>query len=542
MFGRRPRFRDGIAHPLRRRRAETLLAAILADIRRLQSLEDRLDLLYEVGPPLRNAVDQHNRALHHLRAIVQAGRRTGTLPKLRDAVLEMEQDDISAAWFALLVTVLTGPPGPVPIDFMLGLVSELRGFPDEFGVRTVSVYAAERRKADRPIDGGSLPYVLQRLYDARTDANKDPSYPRSQLLRFLTLLGEEAVQWRRENGLSRLLARFPDRGAVVGEVVAPSEAAMTDPGRQVIIQIRVQEVEPNGPVDDRVPFTRRHYFLRGFYYVGAVDAPHEFGNSTDATDLFTGDELEQRGREFLYAWKEPAEVGRGAHKRYEFLLPDSLLGYPADLWPSGPAGVPLSHNCQVVARSLTRYDDSSIHDKWADRWKALDRDRSPGDALARIGWMTPGTAEHGVNSTLKSWNCPNGKYPPLRLTGRTDLETWLKLHTDLACLGLGTAYDPHDNLMLEAVRDALRYDGIPVMVWRRDAGDPGLLLEALRDGGPPALLAELPHRVLGARQHRRHDPSSVGHHITLLWDDPTLVFPNQFSQLTGMRAAGEGAA
>ncbi|MEU6356911.1 hypothetical protein ABZ896_47725 [Streptomyces sp. NPDC047072] len=522
-------------------RAEPLLAAILADIRRFQSLEDRLDLLHDLGPPLRDTVDQHNRALDHLRAIVRAGRRTGTLPRLKDAVLEVEGDDISAEWFALVVTVVTGARGPLPLGFMLDLVRELRDLPREFGERAVSLYVAERRADGRPVDTGPLPYVLQRLYDARVDGD-NPTARRTDLLRFLVLLHEEAVEWGEGDRIGRLLARLPARDTAVREIAAhPATAWTAAAGRQVVIQIRVQEEEPYGPVDDDVRYTRRHYRLRGFYYVGADGAPYEFGGSTDPTELFTGAELECRGKEFLLAWKEPAEVGRGAHRRYEFLLPDSLLGYPAERWPSGSAGVPLSLNCLVVVRSLMRYDDISIHDRWTDRWSALDQDCTPGDALARIGWISPG-ADSVDNSRYKEWSCPNGKYPPLRLGSRADLEAWLRRHADLACLGLGAPYDPLDELMLGAVRDALFYDGIPVMVWRRDGGDPGLLLEALRDGRPPALLAELPHSVLETRQQRRHDDESVGHNITLLWDDPTLVFPNQFSPMTGMRAAGEGAA
>ncbi|KOU57821.1 hypothetical protein ADK57_37850 [Streptomyces sp. MMG1533] len=515
-------------------REERLLAAILADIPGLQARQGRLDLVYDVGPPLRGAVREFDRPFDHLREVVRTGRRTGTLAALRDVLLDVEQEDADAHWFALAVTVLTAPAGPLSPEYMLRLVGEMRGLPPEFGVSTVARYATERRGAGRPLDADSLPVALLRLYDAREDATVAAG-PRTLMLRFLELLAEEAGAHEQGGRLARLLARAPGRRGVTTGPVADSPG-QADAERQVIIQIRVEEVGP--PVDEHEPFTGRSYFLRGFHYEGGGGDGPAFHCATDPTEVFQGDELERRGREFLLAWREQADVGVGADKRYEFLLPDSLLGYPAELWPGGPSGVPLSYGSRVVVRSLKRYDDSTIHDQWARRWEALDRDCPPGDALERIGWMSSGDA----NSCDRQWSCPPGRFPPLHLTDVADVEDWLRDHKDLSCLGLAAPYELHDPLVREAVRDALMYDGIPVMVWRRDAGDPGLLLDALRGDCPPALLAELPDSVLGARKYRRRDPLSVGSHITLLWDDPTCVFRNQNSQMPGTLGAGGGAA
>ncbi|MEU9173317.1 hypothetical protein AB0D34_37060 [Streptomyces sp. NPDC048420] len=518
-------------------RDDRLLAAILADIPGLQTRQSRLDLVYDVGPKLRDVVREHGRPRDHLREVVRTSRRTRTLPELRDVLLEAEPQDVGAHWFALAVTVLTAS-GPLPAGYMLHLIHELRELPPEFGMSTVDRYKAERRRAGRPLDADGLPVALSGLYDAQEDP-AEPGGPLTRMTHFLGLLAEEARAHEQGERLAGLLARVPGRrGAAAGP--SPGEALPEPEGRecQVIIQIRVQEAGP--PVEAHMPFTRRSYFLRGFRYDRTGADEPRFHRATDPTEVFPGAELDLRGREFLLTWHQQAGSGAGGVTRYEFLLPDELLGHPVELWPGGPAGVPLSHGCQVVVRSLTRYDDSSIHHQWARRWDALDRDCEPGDALERIGWMGPDT----VNSKDTGWSCPPGRYPPLRLTDAAQVEDWLRDHKDLTCLGLGAPYELHDPLMREAVRDALMYDGIPVVVWRRDAGDPRLLLDALRHGCPPALLAELPESVRGARQQRRRDPLSVGSHISLLWDDPSCVFRNQNSQMPGTRGAGtgEGAA
>lgn len=521
-------------------RDDRLLAAILADIPALQVLESRLALLYDVGPELRDAVRQHNRPLEHLREVVRTGRRVRALPELRDVLLQAEPRDIGAHWFALAVTVLT-VPGPLPAGYMLGLIDELRQLPPEFGMNTVDRYAIERRRADQPLDADGLPAALLGLYDTQV-APSEPATRLARMAYFLELLAQEARAHEQGERLARLLARVPGRRGVAAALAA-QEGLPGPEGHEsrAIIQIRVQEAGP--PVEAHVPFTRRTYFLRGFRYDAAGVGEPRFRRATDPTEVFLGAELDRRGKEFLLAWQQHAEAGGGGVARYEFLLPDELLGHPVELWPGG-SGVPLSYGCQVVVRSLTRYDDSLIHQQWARRWEALDRDCAPGDALERIGWMSPGVTNGVTNSPDTNWSCPPGRYPPLLLTDAADVEDWLRDHKDLACLGLGAPYELHDPLMRDAVRDALMYDGVPVIVWRRDAGDPGLLLDALRDSCPPALLAQLPASVHGARQRRRRDPRSVGSHITLLWDDPTCVFRNQNSQMPGTRGAGtgEGAA
>ncbi|WP_258054535.1 hypothetical protein [Streptomyces sp. Ru71] len=501
------------------------------ELKMRQALLVRMGEKLRLGHPFNVAEDPEY--LAHLDAIVRAAHRDGALEALCGALAQMYgDDDIDVAWLELAVTALTGPPGHLPADVLLALVVELRCRPKGFGAATVARFLAERRAQRRPLDGTSLPQVLLKLYDSRVPAH-GPAEPREQLLRFLRML---AAQTGPSGPLAALLAEIT--GAAPGEPVAPA----ADGERQVIIQIRVEEED--APSD--LPPAQRRYSLRGYHYERVGDDRPVFLGSQSGPGLFTGDELTERGRDFLTSWREPADAARGVTKRVEFLLPHSLLGHPAEAWPGGPAGRPLSRSCQVVVRSLIRYRDSMVHDGWIRRWNALDRDRTPADALQRIGWLSTRAPADGPAcpdpAAAQPWKCPEGKYPPLRLTRLTDLVDWLSAHPDLGCLGLGTPYDHDDDLIRQAVDDALLEDGIPVMVWRRDAGDPHPLLDALRAGQPPADLAELPHRVHQARRRGRHDTHSVHNQITLLWDDPTCVFSGQDQPMPGTRAAGEGAA
>ncbi|WP_405583669.1 hypothetical protein [Streptomyces sp. NBC_01092] len=523
-------------------KADRQLEAILLSTDGLHELAVRQELLLLTGErmgldsPL--LVRESPDPATHLRAIVRTARRAEALGALLAALSVVRQNDIGTAWFRLAVTVLTRPDGPLPGACVLSIVGELRAHPPEFGRTAVIHYMNERRAGGRSLDCRSvLPDVLFQLYDAR-EPIADPDAPRRDLLGFLRLLAAEQDRSSRLEALvvSVLDARPTDQ---LAPVVAGARASGE---RQVIIQIRVEEED--APSD--LPYTQRRYSLRGFHYEGIAGARPDFHCSWPAPGLFNGDELMLRGHEFLAAWRAREQVDWDANKRVEFLLPDSLLGYPAELWSSGAGDKPLSRRCQVVVRSLRRYKDGFPHDEWLRRWEALDRDGVSGDPLERIGWMSPDAAGGETcgdsHSASEGRRCPDSKYQSLRLTDRADVEDWLRHNADLACLGLGKPYDHHDPLIRDAVLDALLEDGIPVMVWRRDAGDPAHLLDELRNAKPPALLAELPDSVLEVRKRKRHDPASVGKQITLLWDDPTCVFRKQDSPMSGTRGAGEGAA
>ncbi|MGF0171451.1 hypothetical protein ACQF36_13340 [Streptomyces sp. Marseille-Q5077] len=537
-----PGRRAGLWPRRRQGRTDGQLLAILLGTDGLHELAVRQELLVLTGERLRLGhplhVPESPDAPTHLRAIVRACRDLTVLEALRDALLEVKGGDIGAEWFELAATVLISPVHPLPADFMLDLISELRKEANGFGRAAVARYLSERHTAGRPLDDRTLPKVLGRLHDARVPS-ADPAAPRADLLDFLRLLAAEPGIG---TPLASLLASELGKDGAHGPAAVVADSAAHD-RRRVIIQIRVEE--ENAPSD--LPYTRRRYSLRGFHYESLGEAAPEFHCSWPSHEVFTGAELERCGHEFLANWRAQEPVDWGVHKRVEFLLPDSLLGYPAELWQNGLSDIPLSRSCQVVVRSLRRYKDSSLHLEWDRRWRALDRDCPPGDALKRIGWMSPavtrgsepGTATcESADPAEADRSCPESTYPPLRLTDASDVEYWLRDHADLACLGLGAPYDPHDPLLRDAVVDALLEDGIPVMIWRRDAGDPAHLLDALRACKSPALLAELPHSVLEARKRGRRDQLSVGKQITLLWDDPTCVFTRQDSQMSGTLGAG----
>ncbi|MFD8005361.1 VMAP-C domain-containing protein [Streptomyces mirabilis] len=374
--------------------AERVLTKILLGIDWLHQSEHRADLLTAADPRLRDVTPERSRARDHLRAMVRVARHTGRLPSLRDALLSFQPDEHAAVLFDLAVTALT-MPGALPTADMFDLIDELREFPPEFGAMTVSAYKSERRAYDRPLDAASLSRALLQLYDARVDP-ADPAAPRRNLMLFLRLLAEEPVPPGLGDALPRLTGRLVDRhggtsgrtdpaGAhVYGGTSAPDGTASTEP--MVIIQIRVDEA--GAPSD--LPYTRQLYSLRGliYEYVGGGE-PVLKGPAKHLPGLITGAELEHRGRDFLIALHGADEVRRGARRRVEFLLPDSLLGHPFELWPSGPAEVPVGRGCQVVVRSVIRYRDRSVHEAWIDRWNRLDQDCSPGDAIERIGWLNP---------------------------------------------------------------------------------------------------------------------------------------------------------
>ncbi|MFF8944231.1 hypothetical protein ACF1A5_18570 [Streptomyces sp. NPDC014864] len=545
MFGRRPLFGGPATRGGHRRQRHTWklhrqLVGMLLSVRELHQQDTRHELLDLMGEHLDLdepfSVPDNPDARKHLRAVVRAAaQEDATLEALRDALEDIVPDDIDAAWFRLAVTALTATEGPLAARFILGLISEFRSLPRDFGRAATSRYRTERRAAGHPVDGRTLPLVLLHLYDAWAPS---PDARRRELVGFLRRLDAEPGRSPR---LAHLLARIPGEET---KALAPAAAGASacaggqaGTGRRVIIQIRVEEED--APSD--LPYTQRRYSLRGLHYEGTGNARPEFHCAWDWPGPLTGEELARCGDGFLADWSAHEAVEWGPDKRVEFLLPDSLLGYPAEAWPSGSAGRPLSRSCQVVVRSLRRYKDDSLHQEWGRRWRMLDADRPPGDALKRIGWMSTdggGAAAQDAKVPPEGFDWPDSAYAPLRLTDLADVQRWLEGHTDLACLGLGSPYDYHDPLIREAVLDALLEDGIPVMVWRRDAGDPAHLVDALRADGPPALLAELPDSVLKARKRERNNPLSVGKQITLLWDDPTCVFRGQDGRMSGTQGAG----
>jgi hypothetical protein len=111
---------------------------------------------------------------------------------------------------------------------------------------------------------------------------------------------------------------------------------------------------------------------------------------------------------------------------------------------------------------------------------------------------------------------------------------WLTRRPELACLGLAVPYDRLTADLRDAVHDALRNEGVPVMLWRRDHGGRQELVTALRTHAP-ARLSDLPETVHRCRKHGRiAGADDVRNNITLLWDDPDCVDADQDMPYAGM--------
>ena len=125
-------------------------------------------------------------------------------------------------------------------------------------------------------------------------------------------------------------------------------------------------------------------------------------------------------------------------------------------------------------------------------------------------------------------------WPPLDPLDAAGFTEWLIGRPELACLGLSVPYDRLADQLRAAVLDALFVEGVPVMVWRGDPGDPGELVGALRRHAPERL-RDLPEAVHRCRRHgRTAGAADVSNSITLLWDDPDCVDADQDLPYAGM--------
>ncbi|MER7703993.1 hypothetical protein ABTX81_13945 [Kitasatospora sp. NPDC097605] len=345
-----------------------------------------------------------------------------------------------------------------------------------------------------PAPGRTLPAILCRLLDRRGPDILGP------LVAFLRALDADPDV----TGCADLpaLRRFLDtfRGPV-------PVAAATGARERLIVQIRLDKESPEHTGDTRY---RLHV---SYYRQPLAGGPFRRVGSHSDTKPFTKTELLDTGSARLYVWKElkQAIFRSTGPVRIEFLLPRSILGYAAELWSAGPTGRPLGQHHPVVVRQLERYTDLfPDFQVWRDRWEHLGvLGTDPAEVLGRIGW------------------------PSLDPAHVADLHRWLDADESVACLGLDIPYDQLDPEVQYAVDNAMYFSGMPVLLWRRVAGDAGPLVEALCEHRPTRL-AELPdavHRYRRRIQGRVADPE---HTVTLLWDDPDCVDPDQDYLFPGM--------
>jgi hypothetical protein len=535
--------------------AADLLGELLEDFPQLARLNDRLDLLRRMddaveirerqayGPrpgarPARFRLDvrEESVARRHLWQLVRTMRTHAdpdtALQALRDALREQAPYDKALPWLELAVLALTSE-APLSPGTSLALLTAVRaGGPPLPSPAQLARHVPHGTPGTALLTGReTLPEVMLRLSDLRGGGSGGDTARAAPLLRFLSAVAADTAlaAHARWGGLRELLAALGPVPA--GRAGASGVGAVG--AERLIVQIRVEAVDPEHVEDGR-------YELRGAYYRQPVDGggPLRRVASLPPSEPFRRSELTGAGSARMSAWTELAREVRGAGGgvRIEFLLPEALLGHSAELWSAGPTRAPLGQHHPVVVRSLDRYCDFWLDvAPWRQRWQHLQQDLTPstaspdgpaadghtpdgppmegvagGDALDRIGWL------------------------PLEARVSAEVVEWLTRRPELACLGLAVPYDRLTAHLRVAVHDALRNEGVPVMLWRRDPGDPDELVTALR-AHSPARLRDLPETVHRCRKHGRvAGADDVRNNITLLWDDPDCVDADQDMPYAGM--------
>ncbi|MEE1825580.1 hypothetical protein PUR61_25830 [Streptomyces sp. BE20] len=481
--------------------AEELLVDILLSVDRMARLSFRQDVLDRMGRSAKSRgihteVCETNQARSHVRHLLHAigtsRDRAAALESVGDALRGMAPQDGALPWLELTTLVLA-PDSPLPADAMPAVIGELRRLPalpglhDHLPRDTTGLTLLTGRE--------TLPEILVRLVNRRGPAAPDVG----PFLEFLRALGSDPAV-AGSGGLTAL------RG-LLDRLGGPRHAAGPDEPDRLIVQIRLDEETPEH-IDNG-----RYRLFASYYRQPVAGGPFRRIGDLGATQTVTRNELVEAGSARLTSWPALARelrLAAGSAVRIEFLLPRSLLGHSAELWSPGATRRPLGRNHPVVVRSLERYADSWLDvGPWRTRWSHLNTRATDADGLDLIGW------------------------PPLDAAQAGELPDWLSRRPELSCMGLDTPYEELDPEVRRAVDDAIYLDGMPVLLWRRVAGDPAALVKALREHGPGPL-AELPDTVHRYRRRTRAAEADPHDAVTLLWDDPDCVDPEQDSLYPGM--------
>ncbi|MEU6824138.1 hypothetical protein ABZ921_26205 [Streptomyces atriruber] len=463
----------------------TRLLLTVADMDQLQFRKDLLRLLRQVsGADV--WVVEHGRADDHVRAIVDQclghAHAADVLAALSAALQQLRPDDAATSWMELAVLALTDTDGGLPRAHVPDVIEAARALPEPgneyiFACLTESM----RGRMTVPVLDGpqTLVMVLVRLHEAR------PTHgTATQLLSgFLTLVNRglpHGPDRRLERAVKQLCPELPPD-------VGLEET-------RLIVQVRLEPCRAENRDDPR------YQILSAYYRQETRGGPLEFVDSLPDSPPFYRSELLDQGSARLKAWRKLAADARRGQIRMEFLLPKTLLGYAAELWSDSPTDIPIGPLCPVVVRSLERYYEGRVYAQWRERWATLEDHHTAEDPLGRIGWLSSGALSPGA---------------------------WLTKNPDVVCLGFTVAYDNLEEHVRDALFEVLVLGGIPAAIWRRDSGDHQELLAALREHGPSSL-AQLPEIVHECRKRGRGaGEANVRNRITLLWDDPTCVDPDQ---------------
>ncbi|MFE2149058.1 hypothetical protein ACFXAO_03350 [Streptomyces lavendulae] len=445
----------------------------------------------------------------HLRNILNTiGSRPdphAALESLCDALRSHAPWDRALRWLELTVLALASPTSLPTADF-LQVISILCALHTPPRPMQLLRYLPSGSRVALLTGEDTLPELMLRLADRRGAQDVD------ELLGFLSLFSTQADPPLYEElaPLRLILDRlnFPRcSGASLGADTTDAHSAVTGDTR-LIIQVRLEAEDAEHVADGR-------YRLQAAYYrQHQLNGPMQLVGTLGRSESFRKSELIGAGSACLASWSELARAVRTSARnsiRVEFLLPRSLLGHAAELWSAGASHRPLGHHHPVVVRSLERYVDAWLDvEPWRARWNHLQAQSPESDALNRIGW------------------------PQLDNTDMTSLTLWLAEHPTLACMGLDTPYEDLSTEARAAVDDAMFTDGMPVLLWRRDPGEASEVMKVLQEHAP-SRLAELPVTVLKCRRNgRAGGATDVRNNITLLWDDPDCVDPEQDSPYIGM--------
>ncbi|MBB5930987.1 VMAP-C domain-containing protein [Streptomyces echinatus] len=471
----------------------------------LASLHHRTDL------PDWKAPAQNDRGEDDIAGLVNACRKyrePRTALAAVDAFLQQRRgNERAVAWFGLCVHAVVSPGilGTARMHQVYAALRKVERLPESLDVARYAE-ACRTARLNVPLTGATdLFRALERLNDAQRGPGARPA-----IHRFLQLLAQDLPE--------------PARSALAEAAGEPLPAAGPRPAprpAEIIVQLRLEEVEA-------APSETPRYQVHGAFYSHEEGLLSELDSWIDDRQV-TKNDLLQHGSTLLSGWGDLAYEMRDyrTRVRFEFLLPWSLLDHAVDLWTVTP--YVLGHQYPVVVRSLDRHKNFWMHAMWRRRWDQLAAQvcpSPPASATDDIAWMT-----HLKDRTLPAGSAR--RFPSLQFSTLSEVTQWLKTHSSLACIGLGFAYGHPDAIAQRAIEEAVA-KGIPVLVWRRDDGDPCELDVALRDRD----LSRLDELPLGTRSLREAaetgTSNDLGRHITLLWDDPNCVAELQHGPYQGV--------
>lgn len=348
--------------------------------------------------------------------------------------------------------------------------------------------------------------MVARLGDARefTAADADPSADTPLVLRFLAELAADLPGTEQAMLRSHVSLAVEELGLPAGAKtdLAGRGRRPTARGGRRVLQIRLRETTPG----------KQRYTVDAALFDWTEDGLSH-PRKREALRTFGLGELKRFGRTCLADWSDlTAHLDDAGQVRVEFLLPWSLLGHPVERWLTDGHTYLLGHKYPVVIRSLDRMERQSWRRDWSLRWEALHDPATTAQQCDRIAWLA-----------LESARASKLNGDVLRLRGRDgEVRAWLDTHPEAASFALAFAYDPQNPKRALALQEAV-CEGIPLIMWRRDDGDPEEL--AARIGEMTATQFSLlpDHLRLWRRAAAKDDSEDMHNHLTLLWDDPKCV-------------------